>query len=183
LRRRAPRRPSEAGHRPPQAGAGARPSPRKRHALAEGRERITLLIAERQKQKAASVEALAAEEQRAADLAGQHSSLRDLIAKMETENATAAAAAAAAENAATIARTEEGNRPAKSLGAPGRLTPSVAFVNAKGCCLCRPTGSKSGGLARATALAAPPRGFHWDPRRRPGFLTDRWLGGLFGGRP
>jgi len=101
-------------------------------ALAEGRARITLLIEERQNRRAASLEALADEEKRAAALADQATSLRDLIARMESENATAAAAATAAEKAALVARTEGGNRPAKSLGDADRLTPKVAFVNAKG---------------------------------------------------
>ena len=101
-------------------------------ALAEGRTRIALLIAERQDQRAASVEALAAEEKRAETLAAQATSLRELIARMEAESATAAAAAAAANQAAATARAEEGDRPAKTLGANDRLTPAVAFINAKG---------------------------------------------------
>jgi septal ring factor EnvC (AmiA/AmiB activator) len=146
-------------------------------ALAEGRERITLLIAERQKQKAASVEALVAEERRAADLAGQASSLRDLIAKMETENATAAAAAAAAEHAAAIARTEEGNRPAKSLGAPGRLTPSVAFVNAKGLLPFPANGQQIRGFGESDGLGGTSQGV--SIRTRDGAQisspTDGWV--------
>jgi murein hydrolase activator len=101
-------------------------------ALAEGRTRIALIIDERQKQRAASLDALANEEKRAAALAGQATSLRDLIARMESENATAAAAAAAAEKAAAIALTESGDRPARSLGDANRLTPKVAFGTAKG---------------------------------------------------
>ena len=101
-------------------------------ALAEGRARIALIIEERQKQRDASIDALANEEKRATALAGQATSLRDLIARMESENATAAAAAAEAEKAATIALTESGDRPAQSLGDANRLTPKVAFGNAKG---------------------------------------------------
>jgi septal ring factor EnvC (AmiA/AmiB activator) len=51
---------------------------------------------------------------------------------MEAENAAAAAAAAAANKAAELAHTESGDRPAQSLGEPGRLTPKVAFANARG---------------------------------------------------
>ena len=146
-------------------------------ALAEGRERITLLIAERQKQKAASVEALAAEERRAADLAGQASSLRDLIAKMESENATAAAAAAAAEQAATLARTAEGNRPAKSLGAPGRLTPSVAFVNAKGLLPLPANGQQIRGFGESDGLGGTSQGVSIGTRggAQVSSPTDGWV--------
>ncbi len=101
-------------------------------ALIEGRTRITLLIAEKQRQRNASAEALAQQQQRAAILADQASGLKDLIARMESQDATAAAASAKAEKAATVARSESGGRPAKSLGSPDRLAPAVAFVDAKG---------------------------------------------------
>ena len=101
-------------------------------ALIEGRTRIALLLAEKREQRALSVEALASEQRRAATLAEQATTLRDLIARMESENATAAAASAEAERAAVIARTETGGRPARSLGSVDRLAPAVAFVDAKG---------------------------------------------------
>ncbi|MEJ0097593.1 MAG: peptidoglycan DD-metalloendopeptidase family protein [Bauldia sp.] len=101
-------------------------------ALAEGRARIALLIQDRQNQRQASVQALTDEQKRAAALADQATSLRDLIARMEAENATAAAAAAAAEKAAVVAHTENGSAPAQSLGNADRLTPKVAFASAKG---------------------------------------------------
>jgi len=133
-------------------------------ALAEGRERIALIIAERQKQRAASADALAAEERRSAALAEQANSLRDLIAKMETENATAVAAAAAAENAATVARSEGGNRPAKSLGAPGRLAPSVAFVNAKGLLPLPANGRQTRGFGEKDGLGGTSQGISIETR-------------------
>ena len=101
-------------------------------ALAEGRARIALLIEDRQNQRQASVQALTEEEKRSATLADQATSLRDLIARMEAENATASAAAAAAEKAAEVARAENGSQPAQSLGSADRLTPKVAFADAKG---------------------------------------------------
>jgi septal ring factor EnvC (AmiA/AmiB activator) len=101
-------------------------------ALAEGRAKISLLIAERQSQRDASAAALDAEQKRAGVLADQATSLRDLIAKMEAENATAAKAAAEAAKATEVARTDTGDKPAQSLGDAGRLTPKVAFANTKG---------------------------------------------------
>ncbi len=100
-------------------------------ALAEGRAKINLLIAERQSQRDASAAALDAEQKRAGVLADQATSLRDLIARMEAENATAKAAADAAK-AAELARPEATDKPAQSLGDAGRLTPKVAFANTKG---------------------------------------------------
>jgi murein hydrolase activator len=101
-------------------------------ALAEGRERIALLIAERKKQQAASEAALSAEVQRAASLADQADSLRELISRIEQENATAAAAAAEAKKAAELARNDAGNTQATNLGDPDRLSPKVPFADAKG---------------------------------------------------
>jgi septal ring factor EnvC (AmiA/AmiB activator) len=101
-------------------------------ALAEGRARIALLMDERQKQRQASSDALADEEKRSATLAGQATSLRDLIARMEAESATAAAAAAQAKQAAAEAEAAPGTAPPRSLGSADRLTPKVAFGDAKG---------------------------------------------------
>jgi septal ring factor EnvC (AmiA/AmiB activator) len=102
-------------------------------ALAEGRQRIALLIEERQRQRAVSVEALAAEDRRAASLGQQATSLKELIARMESEVAAASAAAAEAEKAPAVAAaaTPAGSNPA-SLGSAGRLAPTVSFARAKG---------------------------------------------------
>src|SRR5690606_19933080 len=69
-------------------------------ALMEGRARISLLLDAKRRQRDASAEELANEEQRAAALAAQATSLRDLIARMESENTTAATASARADRAA-----------------------------------------------------------------------------------
>ena len=101
-------------------------------ALIEGRTRIALLLDEKQRQRASSADALAREQARAAALAEQATNLKDLISRMESQNATAAAASAEADKAAAIARTETGGRPAKSLGSAERLAPAVPFADAKG---------------------------------------------------
>ncbi len=100
-------------------------------ALIEGRTRIALLLAEKQRQRTASADALAREQARATTLADEATNLKDLIARMESQNATAAAASAEADKAAAIARTESGGRPARSLGSADRLAPTVAFADAK----------------------------------------------------
>ena len=101
-------------------------------ALIEGRTRIALLLEQKRLQRTASIEALQIEERRAETLAAQVTTLRDLIRRIEAENATAAAASAAADRAGRIARSESGGRPARSLGAIDRLAPAVAFGDAKG---------------------------------------------------
>jgi septal ring factor EnvC (AmiA/AmiB activator) len=146
-------------------------------ALVEGRARITLLLEQKRAERAASAEALANEEQRATALAAQATSLRDLIARLESENATAGAAAAAADKAAAIARTEGGGKPAKSLGKADRLAPAVAFVDAKGLLpmpvsgtIVRNFGDKDGlgGRSQGISVATRPGGQVSSP-------TDGWV--------
>jgi septal ring factor EnvC (AmiA/AmiB activator) len=101
--------------------------------LAEDRARIEILLEEKRKRRATSVEALAGEEQRAADLARQATGLKDLISRMESEIEVAAKAAAEAEVAARTAREKPaGKAPPTSLGDADRLAPAVAFADTRG---------------------------------------------------
>ena len=102
-------------------------------ALAEGRAHITLLMDQRQSQRQASADVLADENRRASVLAGQATSLRDLIARMEQQSAVAAAAAAEARQAAEASEAARGSQPPPhSLGSADRLVPKVAFADARG---------------------------------------------------
>jgi septal ring factor EnvC (AmiA/AmiB activator) len=86
--------------------------------------RLNLLIDERQKKETASGEALEAERVRAADLARQADSLKNLIAKLESGLPAANRAARSDEDA---------TRPnLAALNDPGRLTPAVAFAATRG---------------------------------------------------
>lgn len=100
--------------------------------LAEDRARVRLLIEEKKSKRAASAEALAEERRRAAALAEQATSLRDLIALMEREIAAASRASAQANDAAVANERDRGERTPTSLGRADRLTPSVAFADARG---------------------------------------------------
>jgi len=96
-----------------------------------GREqlRLNVLIDERQSRQTATEQALEAERARAAALARQADSLKDLIAKLESSLQPAARAAH------TQARSieEDATRPdLAALKDPGRLTPAVAFADARG---------------------------------------------------
>jgi septal ring factor EnvC (AmiA/AmiB activator) len=104
-------------------------------ALSDENNRMTLLVQERQKRQADAEKALAAERGRAAALARQADSLKDLIARMEQQIPASARAAASA--AAAAASRAEGEKPAggaklAALQDPGRLTPAIAFATAKG---------------------------------------------------
>jgi septal ring factor EnvC (AmiA/AmiB activator) len=94
--------------------------------VGEERQRLSLLIGERQKQQAEREHALDAERARASDLARKAGDLKDLIAKLEQglDPATRAAREGAIRDA---------TRPAlAALHDPGRLAPAVAFASLRG---------------------------------------------------
>jgi len=91
--------------------------------------RLTLLIDERQKKEAAAEQALDTERQRAAGLARQVDSIKDLIAKLEggLDPDTRAAHDAARTIAADATQPQ-----LAALSDPGRLAPAVAFADMRG---------------------------------------------------
>jgi len=94
-------------------------------AIPPERERLALLIEQRQKRQAEQEKALEAERERAAALARQATDLKDLIARLEQELNSAGRAAREA------ARSDQ--RPELSaFRDPGRLVPAVAFSAARG---------------------------------------------------
>jgi septal ring factor EnvC (AmiA/AmiB activator) len=99
--------------------------------LADERTRIELLIAEKRNQRLASAQALADEESRVESLGRQATSLKDLIARMEAQIETVSRASAEAGKA-TAPKPPGGRVRPSSLGAADRLTPSVAFADARG---------------------------------------------------
>src|SRR6516165_8575939 len=100
--------------------------------LADERQRLTLLIEERQKRQGQAETALGGERQRAHRLARQAENLTQLIDQLEQGlDATARAARTAAHG--TEARKALDLRPdLAALKDPGRLTPAIAFASAKG---------------------------------------------------
>jgi len=112
-------------------------------ALAEDRKRIDLLVEERQKAMAQQERSLVNEQVRAASLARDASGLKDLIARMEKEIASAQEAAKSAA-AATEAMAKQPPVLRPSLAAlenPGRLTPALPFDQTKGLLSLPVTGS------------------------------------------
>jgi septal ring factor EnvC (AmiA/AmiB activator) len=111
------------------------------------RQRLAVLVNERQRALATSEQTLAAERAKAQALGRQTENVRDLINRAEKEIASAANAAAAA------------NRPPKidpnlSFEDPARSAPAISFAKAKGR-LVRPV---SGSLLRDYAPAHDPKG-------------------------
>lgn len=99
--------------------------------LTQERQRIGLLIEERQKKQTETEKALEAEQQKAIALARQADDLKDLIAKVEQGLDSASRAARSAEHAAE-AKTTDKRIDLAALNDPGRLTPAIAFAAARG---------------------------------------------------
>jgi murein hydrolase activator len=105
----------------------------RRTALALDKTRLAALIDARQKSLASAQDALGSQRQRAADLAKQVTSLKDLIARLDSENAARKAAALAVHAADAAAAAEiEARAVTAPRGGPARLRPQTAFVDAKG---------------------------------------------------
>lgn len=100
-------------------------------ALSEDKIRVAALVAERQKRQGEAEQALESERQRAQALARQAGTLADLIAKLEHGlDSAGRAARKAAPSAGQGVGTGRGDLAA--LKDPGRLSPAVAFADAKG---------------------------------------------------
>jgi septal ring factor EnvC (AmiA/AmiB activator) len=98
-------------------------------ALTEDRQRIGLLIRERQKKQTETEKVLEAEQQKSLMLARQVDNLKDLIGKVEQGLDSASRASRAAERAA---EGRDGRIDLAALSDPGRLAPAVAFAAARG---------------------------------------------------
>jgi murein hydrolase activator len=123
-------------------------------ALATEKMRLAALIEARQQSLSEAEQALAAQRDRSAQLAEQATSLKDLIAKMESAGSTDRA------NAADIAAKAAALRNAD----PARLKPAVAFADSKGSLVFPVAGSvlKSfgdpdgyGGAEKGMSIGAP----------------------------
>jgi murein hydrolase activator len=91
--------------------------------------RLTLLVDQRQKKQASIEQTLSGERQRAADLARQVDTIKDLIAKLESGlDRTTRASRAADRGIAKDATQPE----LAALSDPGRLAPAIAFADMRG---------------------------------------------------
>ncbi len=100
--------------------------------LADERQRLSLLIEERQKKQADVEKALADERQRAAALARQAADVKDLIAKLEQGLDSVARASRQALQSGNGKKALDLRPDLAALKDPGRLVPAVAFASAKG---------------------------------------------------
>jgi murein hydrolase activator len=102
-------------------------------ALAADKMRLAALIDARQQSLASAQDALGSQQQRAAELAKKAGSLKDLIARLDSESAARKAAAAAAHATEVAVANEIEARAQAAHGAEtARLKPEIAFADAKG---------------------------------------------------
>jgi murein hydrolase activator len=134
-------------------------------ALAADKMRLGALIDARQQSLASAQDALGSQQQRAAELARKAGSLKDLIARLDSESAARNASAAAAHAAEVAVANEIEARAQAAQGAEtARLKPQIAFADAKGRvplpaagAILRTFGSSDdfGGIERGVSLATP----------------------------
>ncbi len=137
----------------------------KSKALAADKMRLAALIDARQQSLVSAQDALGSQQQRATELAKKATSLKDLLTRLDSENAARRAAAAAAHATEVAAATEIEVRAQAARGAdPARLKPEIAFANAKGQvplpaagAILKTFGSPDdlGGVERGVSLATP----------------------------
>jgi septal ring factor EnvC (AmiA/AmiB activator) len=131
-------------------------------ALSIEKNRMTLLVDERQKHQSEAERKLEAERQRAAELSRQADNLKDLIGRLERGLDSAARAARSAEEGRALGDTRAD---LSALKDPGRLAPAIAFASAKGVLPIPVNGVKSrdfgapdgnGGTERGISIATRP---------------------------
>jgi len=100
-------------------------------ALTEERQRITLLMEERQKKQADTEKAIEEERRKTSSLARQVDNLKDLIGKIE-QGLDAKTRSERASVRATQEKSLNSRIDLAALQDPGRLAPAVAFASARG---------------------------------------------------
>jgi len=101
-------------------------------ALAADQARLSALVEQRQKQQADAEKSLAAERQRAAQLARQAEDVLALISRLEQDLDPATRAARIAARGGDDRKAPSGRTSYAALKDPGRLSPAVPFARAKG---------------------------------------------------
>src|SRR5271170_2322500 len=134
-------------------------------ALAADKMRLSALIDVRQQSLASAQDALGSQQQRAAELAKKAGSLKELIARLDSESAARKASAAATHATEVAAANEIEARAQAAHGAEtARLKPEIAFADAKGRvplpaagAILKTFGSSDdfGGAERGVSLATP----------------------------
>ena len=144
--------------------------------ITEDQTRLAALVQERQRKQSAMEKDLEAERSRAASLAKQVDSLQDLIARMEQDVKSAAKAAATANLRGTPPL--PGGKPnMAALKDPGRLSPAIPFISAKGMLAFPVNGSKIREFGRPDGVGGVEKGISIATRAGAQVTTpcDGWV--------
>jgi septal ring factor EnvC (AmiA/AmiB activator) len=134
--------------------------------ITDDRQRLSLMIDERQKRQAEAERALSDERQRAGQLARQAENLNQLIVKLEQGLDTASRAARSGARSGDEHKAD-GRPDLAAFRDPGRLTPAIAFASAKGMLPLPVNGARIrefgapdglGGTEKGLSIAARPGG-------------------------
>jgi septal ring factor EnvC (AmiA/AmiB activator) len=145
--------------------------------LGEEQARIDLLVEAKQAQRRQTEDALKAEREKAAQLAGQAGSLQTLIERLESEVAAAAEAAEAARRAAADTAPAGRGEAARRLADTSRIAPAVHFVDAKGLLTWPATGDRILGFGDSDGLGGESQGLSIATRSGTSVLApaDGWV--------
>ena len=153
-------------------------------ALAPERERLDALVKARQGALADGERALEAERERARQLAREATSLKELIARMESDVASAGRAAEEARKS-DEARKKQAELEAAGISAraaapardPARLAPAIAFAEAKGTLQLPAAGDLRKGWGSADGFGGAEKGVSLATRAKASVLApcDGWI--------
>lgn len=145
--------------------------------LGEEKTRIDLLVKAKQAQHEQTEAALRAEQDKAAELAGQAQSLQSLIQRLETEVAAVARAAEEAKRAAAATGRADRNEAARRLEDSSRIAPAVRFADAKGLLTWPVTGKEILGFGEPDGLGGDSQGVSIATRAGTSVLApaDGWV--------
>lgn len=129
------------------------------------RQRLAALVEARQSALSAAEQALGAERERALELGKQAASLKELIARMETDVAAAARAAEAARKADEMRTKKSETTPPAGVKTaavpfkdPARLAPATSFIETKGLLPFPVTGSLQRGFGSVDGFGGTEKG-------------------------
>lgn len=145
--------------------------------LGEEKTRINLLVEAKKAQRQQTRTALKAEEDKAAQLAGQAENVQSLIQSLEAEVAAATKAAAEAKKAAEATSRADRVEAARRLADTSRIAPAVHFVDAKGLLTWPVTGDKIVGFGDPDGLGGSSQGVSIATRPGTSVLApaDGWV--------
>lgn len=146
--------------------------------LASERQRLASLVEARREREASAARDAEAQRGQAGELAAQARSLRDFVERMEKEISTANRAAAAARQALEAETREQRQRMAAlAFKDPARLSPKIAFSEARGLLPLPVAGSRLRGFGDSDGAGGTTRGISLETR--PNALvsapSDGWV--------